>query len=349
MNNSPKLCSVQIELTNRCNERCVHCYIPHEWKNRDMDFSLLKHILEQCKDMGVEHITFSGGEPMLHGNFLEALGEADRRGFDISIFSNLTLLSGKILTELKTKRVKNVQASLYSTEPGIHDSITGLTGSCEKTKHGIESLVKNGIPAFISCPLMKQNKDSYPGILDYAKRLNIGCAPNSTIGAQSGGGTENLAHRLSPDEALSLIQDILEHDTAYNAERFLPGYDNTADALPCVQAIGKDALCVNAKGEVLASPAWNRVLGDLNTQPLRDIWENSGELQKIRAISLDDFPQCRSCPDIQFCGMSLEDNANENQAGNPFIIPGHVCVLARRKRELIHGWHRKNNTNKETL
>jgi radical SAM protein with 4Fe4S-binding SPASM domain len=337
-----QLLSVQIELTSRCNERCVHCYIPHETKNRDMDSGLLFSLLDQCRNMGVKQITFSGGEPMLRPGFLQAVSRADWEVLKLRIFSNLTLLADDTVATLKTLNIHEVQASLYSVDPAVHDAVTQISGSCESTKKGIETLVKHDIPVSISCPLMKQNKDSYPGVLDYAKELGIRCVPDTMIMAQSNGGTANLANRLSIEEALDVIKYILDNDDAYNARRFLPGYDSTNDALPCVQNIGADSVCVNANGEAVPAPAWQHILGDLNKQTLRHIWENSPELKKIRAAGLDDFPQCRSCPDIQFCGMSFEGNANENPAGNPFIIQEHICVLARRMRELVHGWHKKN-------
>jgi radical SAM protein with 4Fe4S-binding SPASM domain len=339
-----QLKSLQIELTSRCNERCVHCYIPHEYKNQDMDSALLFSILDQCRDMDLKQITFSGGEPMLHPEFINAIEKADWHGFKIRVFSNLTLLDDRIVAQLKRCNVYEVQASLYSIEPGIHDSITKKPGSSELTKAGIQKLLDTGIRVFISCPIMKQNKDSYSGVLDYAKNLGANSAPDNMIFAQSNGGSKNLENRLSINEALEVIQSILENDTAYNHERFMLGYNNQEEALPCVQNVCKDSLCVNAKGEVLPTPGWNYVLGDLNTHLLKDLWENSAETKKIRALTLADFPQCEHCPDIQFCGMSLEGNANENPQGNPLIIPPHVCELARRTRLMVHDWHTKRGT-----
>jgi radical SAM protein with 4Fe4S-binding SPASM domain len=334
-----RLKSLQIELTNRCNERCVHCYIPHEDKTMDMDTALLYRIFDQCREMRVDQITFSGGEPMLHSHFLDALDRASWNSIKIRIFTNLTLLDDHIAAQLKFLNIHEVQASLYSVDPDIHDSITQKPGSCEATMRGIETLLENGIPAFISCPLMKQNKDSYPAVLGYAKSHHINSAPATMIIAQTSGG-ENLANRLSIDEALAVIQSILENDTAYDDERFMPGYTNQEEALPCVQNICKHALCVNAAGDILPSPGWNRILGNLNTRILQDIWENSPEIKSLRNISLNNFPKCAHCPDIQFCGMSLEGNVNENPAGDPFIIPGYVCELARRTRELVHSWYK---------
>jgi radical SAM protein with 4Fe4S-binding SPASM domain len=337
------LVSLQIELTSRCNERCVHCYIPHENKNCDMDSELLFGILDQCRELGVKQIAFSGGEPMMYKDFWKVVDKADWYGFDISIFSNLTLLPDEKLPELKTKRIKEVQSSVYSVDPAVHDSVTQCPGSCEKTKAAVKNLWQNSIPVFISCPVMKQNKDSYTGVLKWSQTLRIRSAPDNMITAPSNRSDGNLQNRLDIEEALQVIHDILENDTAYDAERCAPDYHNTDDALPCVTNICKNSLCVNAEGIVLPSPGWNYPLGDLRTQTLPEIWENSPEIKRLQNLSLNDFPKCQTCPDVQFCGMSLEGNANENPEGNPFIIPEHICTLARKTREVVHGWKRRNN------
>jgi len=137
----PHLMSMQIELTSRCNEHCVHCYIPHENRTIDIEPILFYEVLEQCRDMGVLSLTFTGGEPMLHRNFCDFLHEAKKYDFSISVLSNLTLLNDKIIAEMKANRPSNVQVSLYSLNPEIHDSITRLNGSFYKTRDNILRLI----------------------------------------------------------------------------------------------------------------------------------------------------------------------------------------------------------------
>ena len=88
----PYLTSFQIELTSRCNERCVHCYIPHKYKLYDITPELYYSTLEQLSKMGVLSVTLSGGEPMLHPKFIEFLRAAKKYDFYVNILSNLTLL-----------------------------------------------------------------------------------------------------------------------------------------------------------------------------------------------------------------------------------------------------------------
>jgi hypothetical protein len=115
----PYLTALQIELTSRCNERCVHCYIPHENKISDIEPALFYDVLEQCREMGVLSLTLSGGESMLHENFCDFLRKAKEYDFSINILSNLTVLNDETIAEMKANRPSSVQVSLYSMEPDI--------------------------------------------------------------------------------------------------------------------------------------------------------------------------------------------------------------------------------------
>lgn len=157
----PSLETFHIELTSKCNERCVHCYIPHQYKDTDIKPDLMKSVLKQCSEMGVLTVVFSGGEPMLYPNFIEFLKYAKDLDLQVTVLSNLTLLNDDIIQALKYKNDSIVNVSLYSMIPEVHDAITTVKGSFYKTKDNIERLIANNIPLQINCPVMKQNKDSF--------------------------------------------------------------------------------------------------------------------------------------------------------------------------------------------
>lgn len=166
----PQLSSFQIELTSRCNERCVHCYIPHENKTSDIDPELFYKVLDECREMGVLSLTLSGGEPLLHPHFIDFLRKAKEYDFSVNILSNLTLLTDEIVAEMKATRLSSVQVSLYSMDADVHDSITQVRGSFIKTRNAILKLIESDIPLQISCPIMKQNKDSYVDVITWGKQ-----------------------------------------------------------------------------------------------------------------------------------------------------------------------------------
>jgi sulfatase maturation enzyme AslB (radical SAM superfamily) len=100
----PQLTNLHIEITSKCNERCVHCYIPHDNKLSDIEPDLFYDILKQCKKMRLLHLTLSGGEPMMHKYFCDFLRKCKEYDFSVNVLSNLT---SDLLTSLLCLIVKN--------------------------------------------------------------------------------------------------------------------------------------------------------------------------------------------------------------------------------------------------
>ena len=84
--------SIHVEIASECNERCIHCYIPHEFKQDLMDENLFNLVLSQAIELNLLHITISGGEPMLHPRFIDFMRKCREADMSVNILSNLTYL-----------------------------------------------------------------------------------------------------------------------------------------------------------------------------------------------------------------------------------------------------------------
>ena len=181
----PLISSLQFELSSRCNERCIHCYIPNEKKSKGFDMPLrkVKSILDEFAQMGGIHVTLSGGEAFLHKDIIEIAEYCREKDLKISILSNLISLKDEQIPRLKAVNLSLIQVSLYSMDPEIHDFITTVKGSFDKTIASIEKLVAADIPIQISCPIMKANRKGYDKVLEYVlyswnfpgKNTRVGC------------------------------------------------------------------------------------------------------------------------------------------------------------------------------
>jgi len=335
----PNLMSMQIELTSKCNEKCVHCYIPYENRTADIEPELLYDVLNQCKAMGVLNLTLSGGEPMIHKNFPEFLRKCKEYDFSVNILSNLTLLNDEIIAEMKANRLSSVQVSLYSMTPEIHDEITQLKGSFEKTKASILKLIENDIPLQISCPTMKQNVNCFVDVINWAQEQKVRASTDVIMMAKYDGTRQNLANRLPLDGVKKIFNDIFDNDIKYQDAMKLADYDkedkrdisNDIVCGVCITSLG-----MVANGNIYPCPGWQSyVLGNVKDKQLKEIWENSERVRYLRSLRKKDFPKCLKCPDRSFCSMCMVRNANENPNGDPLIVNEHFCKVAKLNREIV--------------
>jgi radical SAM protein with 4Fe4S-binding SPASM domain len=345
----PHLVSFQIELTSRCNEQCVHCYIPSKNKKMDIEPYLLYNVLDQCKEMELLDITFSGGEPMVHPNFLDFLKRAKSYDFSVNVLSNLTLLNDEIIFEMKENRLSSVQVSLYSMDPDIHDSITKVPGSFYKTRDAIIKLIENDIPLQISCPTMKQNRDSYSDVMKWAHDNKVRSITDYIMMARYDHTTDNLANRLGLDEVGKVINDIIGNDIDY--QQLLCGEDFYSEdqrerSNDPVCSVCISSMCMVANGNVYPCAGWQSyVLGNLYNEKLKNIWDNSPGVKYLRSLRKRDFPECTYCENKAFCAMCMVRNANEDTDGNPLKINKHFCKVAALNRRIVLDW----KTNKLVL
>lgn len=346
----PLISCIQFELSSRCNERCIHCYIPNEKKNHgfDMPTSKVKSILDEFAAMGGIHVTLSGGEAFMHKDLIEIAQYCRKKDLKITILSNLISLKDEQIPLLKEINISLIQVSLYSMDPEIHDFITTVKGSFKRSKEAIEKLVAADIPVQISCPIMKANKKGYVKVLEYAKSLKIKAQTDYIMMAQSNLATDNLANRLSLAETEELLRELIEYDIDYR--------DNILEQLPIsdqikfdlnrymkqpVCGVGYDNCCITANGDVYPCAGWqDYVLGNVYKQSLQDIWEKSERVKELRKLTQASFPQCLECEARDYCSRCLVRNYNES-GGDMLAVNHHFCDVAFLNKRLVEEYREK--------
>ena len=107
-------------------------------------------------------LIFSGGELLLRKDFFELLGYARALGFDVKLKTNASADRRAAAARIRELGVRQVQISIYSHRPEVHDAITKVPGSLDRTLAAIRFLKAQGLRVLIANVLMRQNVDDYP-------------------------------------------------------------------------------------------------------------------------------------------------------------------------------------------
>ena len=107
----PTVFSFQFYTTERCNERCVHCYVDREPHGRPLPLERRLALLDRLGAMGTLDVTFTGGEALMSSDLPALIDRARKNDLVVSLLSNLTLLTDELLDAIRNPNVDVVQTS----------------------------------------------------------------------------------------------------------------------------------------------------------------------------------------------------------------------------------------------
>ena len=165
-----------IELTNKCNLKCVHCYAnsgPEAGQDDILKTQDYKEIISELADLGCRNIQFIGGEATIHKDLIPLIDHALEFNFDsIELYSNLLFLSPALKQRITENNI-SVATSFYSFDAKIHDFITKGTASWERTLKNMRYLIDAGVDLRVGFIEMEENQGHYEKTKDFLKNIGI--------------------------------------------------------------------------------------------------------------------------------------------------------------------------------
>ena len=291
--------SVQLDLTYRCNERCVHCYLDHD-DHGEMTTAEIKHLLDEMAEAGVFILTLSGGEIFLRKDFFDLLEHARRLMFCVKLKTNAVMIREREAARLRDLHVESVQISIYSHRPEVHDAITLIPGSLKRSLDAIRFLKSQGLKVIIANVLMTQNMQDYPGVRALAAELGVECTLDPTVTPMMDGNRSPLA--LGVDQG-ALRQVFRDTSLVGDVDEFCaipaPAGEDELESTPC--SAGHTACYVSPYGEVFPCVQFPLPTGNVRQQRFVDIWRHSEQMNDVRSIRLKDLTTCPSCSHAGTC------------------------------------------------
>jgi radical SAM protein with 4Fe4S-binding SPASM domain len=285
--------SVQLDVTYRCNERCVHCYLDHD-DHGEMTTAEIKDLLEQMADAGVFILTLSGGEILMRKDFFEILEHARRLMFCVKLKTNAVLIREREAARIRDLGVESIQVSIYSHRPEVHDAITLVPGSLKRSLAAIRFLKSQGLKVIIANVLMTGNMEDYPGVRALAAELGVEATLDPTITPMMDGNRSTLALAVDNSALKKVFRD---QALVGDADEFcaIPAGPDASDleSIPC--SAGHTACYVSPYGDLYPCVQFPLPSGNVRKQRFLDIWRHSDQLNEVRSIRLKDMPGCSKC------------------------------------------------------
>jgi AdoMet-dependent heme synthase len=333
--------NVHLDLTYRCNERCIHCYLDHE-DYGEMTTPEIKGVLEQLAEAGTLFLTLSGGEIFLRKDLFELIAFARDLHFDVSLKTNALLVDLKRAHELRNLGVRAIQVSIYSSDPAVHDAITKVPGSLKRSLAAIRLLQEQRLRVKLACPLMKQNLTAYRGVQELAEELGVPYVLDLTITPKMDGDAGILSLRNSVHSLLPVLQDPVLNPRPTSEDGAQSGASvtgsasssgiesNAYDGIPC--SAGHNSCYISPYGDVYPCVQMPLATGNVRRERFGEIWTNSREMNRVRAMRESDLPVCSTCSIRQYCERC--PGLAQMEGGDLLGAYERACELAEMKARL---------------
>ena len=290
---------VNLEITKRCNLKCIHCDVrkmPETYQDiikKELSTSEIKDIVNSLKSLGTKYISISGGEPFLRKDIFEIIEYIKDREMGLHISSNGALITEEVAKRINDLGLNAISISLDAVTPELHDEIRGVKGAFEMAVRGIRNLVdyENKVTQVGISPIITDlNLEQLPELVDFAHELGLDAIRfqpwHISLGHNETEKKLNIkGERL--DDLDKAVEQIIERTKNYqiytNTDTYLRGVkqyflDNNKIDVECFA--GSFTCNISWLGDVVPC-AFIPAVGNVRNEPFENIW-NSQKFNDVR-------------------------------------------------------------------
>ena len=302
--------TIVFELTERCNNRCIHCYINQDendnsLKSREMSSDWIRKIVSEATDLGCMNVKFTGGEPLLREDFSEIYLNTRRCGVAISLLTNATLIDDNIAALFqKYPPGKPVEITLYGMSESGYRMVSGIRHGFNAAMAGVKRLTANKIPFILKGIYLNNNFEELQLLEEFArnhcfKNILPGFSTNFNLRARKDNEKKDnqiKKLRATPEETLALLtRDTKKYidDRKIFAEKYMrpPGeliFNCGCGNSGTIDAYGRLQPCL-----LLRHPdvTYNLTKGSLQ-EALEQVFP---QMRKMKAQNPDYLKRCAKC------------------------------------------------------
>ena len=348
----PPLRSFYLYMTTGCNLCCRHCWItpkfvrgepsPGDW----LDIELIREAVREAKPMGLNHTKLTGGEPVLHPQFVKIVDFLTSQDIKLDMETNGTLIDVFLARHLKQNtNLWFISVSLDSVKAKKHDDFRGVQGALKETLRGIKNLVNAGYHPQIIMSLYRGNVHEIEDMVKLAVRLGAGSVKfNPVTRSGRGKSMDNKGELLDYEETMELVRFTRSE---FQDRSPIPLIISTPPALSTIKELLRtkktggechvlSILGLLGTGDMALCGIGRNIpelcFGKLGKENLRDVWISHPVLVRLRKDLDGDYAGiCGDCIHAKRClthcvAMNYIENGN-------FVSPSLLCAEAEQRGE----------------
>lgn len=335
------------ELTHRCSLRCPYCSNPLELdrRSRELETSDWKRLIDEAAALGVLHIYFSGGEPMLRRDIAELVAHAHKSGLYTNMITSGVGFEPELLDAVTDAGLDHIQLSVQGVDAATCDRVAGYQGASER-KHAIAAdIARLGLRLTLNAVVHRENVHQISDFVQLAE--DWGAARIEIAHVQYyGWGLVNRARLMPTRQQVETAMADVEAARSRTAGRLvidcvLPDY-YARYPKACMGGWGARLMNVTPSGRVLPCHAAETIAGltfdNIRDASLSEIWYRGAAFNAFRGTDWMKEP-CRSCArkDLDFGGCRCQAMAlaGDASATDPAcsLSPLHPQVVALAEAE----------------
>jgi len=289
-----------IEMTDRCNERCIHCYAEStpECSER-LELTEIETVLKESRSLGDPAVQFTGGDPLIHPDIVDAVAAARDLDYKtLEIYTNGLSLNDAMLKRLLPHR-PNFAFSIYSHDAVVHDRITQVPESLARTLAAIRRAQAAGLNVRIGIVLMPENKGQEVDIISFLQHELL-LNPNQ-IGL-------DVVRSTGRGQFMWSYQPDLTGLHGFGHQPDMPESTPVKTNGPASSSGRRGKLCVSANGNLYPCIfSRQTLLGNIRCQTLTEIMQSLDQ-RSLPSPSEKRWKHCRqglSCSDCQVIAYAL--------------------------------------------
>ncbi|MBU0493046.1 MAG: radical SAM protein [Chloroflexi bacterium] len=331
----PLLGRLDMELTERCNNNCIHCCInlpagDRAARERELSAEEVKAILAEAAALGAMQVRFTGGEPLLRPDFEELYLFARRLGMRVLIFTNARLITPHLADLLaRVPPLVTMEVTVYGMRAESYEAVSRVTGSFAQFWRGVNLLLERGVPFVVKSALLPPNRGEIDEFEDWAATIpwmDKGPSYAMFLHLRNRRDSEERNQlikrlRLSPAEGLAVLtrdREGYRKGMRKFCSRFMgpPGdrlFSCGAGHGTCIDAYGQAQMCMGLRHPDTVVDLWGGVgadrdvliarvcpddprQGDHTGAPLRyALTEFFPRLRELRAANPEYLHRCARC------------------------------------------------------